>query len=237
MLANSRSRLLHSLPDEAVVLDVGGWADPFERADWVLDVMPYDSRGLYVRQGWTAPRPEQRDRFTRETWIQRDVCDRQPFPFADEQIDFAVCSHTLEDIRDPIWVCSELNRVAKAGYIEAPSRLEEQSWGVEGPFVGWGHHRWLVEIVDGEIEFVAKPHSLHGRESHYFPAGFWECLSEEERVQTFWWEKGFSYRERVIVEPAESDVYLGGFVSRELALRSGRAASRGSRFRLRRHWG
>ena len=57
-----------------------------------------------------------------------------------------ICSHTLEDVRDPIWVCSEIQRVAKAGYIEVPSRLEEQSYGFQGPWVGWGHHHWLIEV-------------------------------------------------------------------------------------------
>src|SRR5438270_13621188 len=99
MLAASASRLLASLPGDAVVLDVGGWADPFERADWVLDVMPYQTRGLYQREGWAPERERPRERFTAETWIQRDVCAREPFPFADDEIDFAVCSHTLEDIR------------------------------------------------------------------------------------------------------------------------------------------
>jgi len=60
-----------------------------------------------------------------------------------------VCSHTLEDVRDPIWVGAELQRVAAAGYIEVPCLREELTYGIQGPWVGWGHHRWLV-IVDTE---------------------------------------------------------------------------------------
>ncbi len=120
-----------------------------------------------------------------------------------------ICSQTLEDIRDPIWVCHEMNRIAKAGYIEVPSRLEEQSWGVIGMFgVGWSHHRWLIDVTDGGIEFVSKPHALEGRPDLHFPPGFWEQLSEEERVQTLWWEGSFSYREQVFVDAAKSDAYL-----------------------------
>ncbi len=59
----------------------------------------------------------------------RDICDHEPYPFGDQEFDFVICSQTLEDVRDPIWVCSEINRIGKAGYIEVPSRLEEQSWG------------------------------------------------------------------------------------------------------------
>jgi len=234
MLARAREQVLESLRDDALVLDVGGWADPFRRADWVIDIMPYETRGLYQREGWAPASPE-RERFSRETWIQRDVCDRDPYPFGDDEVDFVICSHTLEDLRDPIWVCSELCRIAKAGYIEVPSRLEEQSWGVKGPFAGWSHHRWLIEIANGQIEFVAKPHELHSVEDHHFPAGFWNGLSAEERVQTFLWEGRFAYRERVIMDPGEHDEYLGAFVERELAARSARKQStlRKARSRLR----
>jgi hypothetical protein len=218
MLESSRRRLLETLPADAVVLDVGGWADPFERADWVIDLMPYETRGLYGREGWVTPRTEP-ERFTAETWIQRDLCDREPFPFADDEVDFVICSHTLEDLRDPVWVCGELIRVAKAGYLELPSRLEEQSWGVNGPFVGWSHHRWLVDVGEHGVEFVSKPHLLHSSEGRYFPAGFWERLSDAERVQTLWWEGGFSHSERVIFDAHESEEYLSGFVARELAAR------------------
>lgn len=222
MLASSRERLLAMLAPDAVVLDVGGWADPLERADWVIDLMPYETRGLYERERWVAPRARSRERFTRETWIQRDVCDREPLPFADDEIDFVVCSHTLEDLRDPVWVCSELARVGKAGYIEVPSRLEEQSIGVEGAaFAGWSHHRWLVEIRGGGLELMAKPYSLHSSPGQCFPHDFWSSLREEERVQTLWWEGSFACRERIILDPRESEEYLAGFVAREMAARGG----------------
>ena len=126
MLEANRERIEAMLGDDDLVLDVGGWGSPFERADWVIDLMPYETRGRY---GATDPAAE---RFGAETWVRRDICDREPWPFADRQFDFAVCSHTLEDVRDPVFVCAELNRVARAGYIEVPSRLQEQSWGVWG---------------------------------------------------------------------------------------------------------
>src|SRR3954454_24781297 len=132
MLPASTERLLATLPDDALVLDVGGWAMPFARADWVLDLMPYETRGLYgYEQGDRAG-----ERFSAQRWVVRDMCDHEPWPFAGDQFDFAICSHTLEDIRDPISVCRELQRVAKAGYIEVPSRVEEQARGVQGDWVG-----------------------------------------------------------------------------------------------------
>ena len=206
MLPSSLQRI-QELPDHALVLDVGGWAKPLTRADWVLDLMPYETRGAY---GALDSNPE---RFTRDTWIQRDICDREPFPFDDDAVDFAVCSQTLEDIRDPVWVCSELNRVARAGYIEVPSRLEEQSYGVHGPWVGWSHHRWLVDVTPGRIEFVFKPGVLQGRDDCHFPAGFVDSLSPEERTQALFWEGDLGFGERIFMTPEELDGYLSEFVA------------------------
>jgi len=226
MLAESARAIEERLAPDDVVLDVGGWAKPFPRADWVIDLAPYETRGLYGAEPSALA-----ERFGAETWVQRDICAREPWPFADAQFDFALCSHTLEDVRDPVWVCSELQRVARAGYIEVPSRLEEQARGVQGPWAGWGHHHWLVD-VDADapaIEFVFKHHVLHDRPTDHFPEGFAESLDPARRVQTLWWTGGFSARERIITEAAELDSYLADFVAAHAP-----RASRRRRGRLRR---
>ncbi|MDQ3739652.1 MAG: class I SAM-dependent methyltransferase [Actinomycetota bacterium] len=192
------------LPREGRVLDVGGGTNPVARADVVLDLLP----------GAT---------------VQRDVCDRDPWPFDDDEFDFAVCSHTLEDVRDPIWVCAELQRVARAGYVEVPSRLEEQAWGVHGEWVGWSHHRWLVDVGEDEIVFAHKSHAVH-REGNHFPRGFHATLSPERRIQWLWWEGSFGARERIFTDVAEHDEWLAapvrahGHEVRALELRTRRGA-------------
>ena len=107
MLEESRERILDLLGEDDLVLDVGAWAHPFARADWVLDLQPYETRGLYgYDQGEKG-----NERFTEASWVVRDICDHEPWPFDDDQFDFIICSHTLEDIRDPVWVCQEIQRV------------------------------------------------------------------------------------------------------------------------------
>ena len=68
-------------------------------------------------------------------------CERRPLPFGDKEIDFFICSNTPEDLRAPLWVCSEMIRVAKRVYIEVPSRAMVSSRGVEPGQKGWSHHR------------------------------------------------------------------------------------------------
>jgi hypothetical protein len=208
MLDSSRARILAELSDDALVLDVGGGARPFPRADWVIDLVAYDERGRYG-----DPPDPATERFGPDTWVTRDICARQPWPFADRQFDFAVCSHTLEDVRDPIYVCDELTRVARAGYIEVPSRLEEQSYGFQGPWTGWAHHRWLIDCDSDGLTFVFKHHVVDGRPSDRFPVGFHATLTPDQRVHFLWWKGSFGYRERVFLDAAALDTYLSSFVT------------------------
>jgi hypothetical protein len=213
VIASSATRIVESLSAKALVLDVGGWGKPFTRADWVLDHMPYETRGLYGIDGAGG------ERFSRDTWVRRDICDHEPWPFADKQFDFVVCSHTLEDVRDPVWVGRELARVARAGYIEVPSRLEEQSYGVQGPWVGWGHHHWLVDIEPGRVRFTFKHHVMHNRGTDHFPPGFHDRLPEDDRVQCLWWEDAFDVEEQIFMSPEGLDSYLADFVTMNLRAR------------------
>jgi hypothetical protein len=227
VLSASEQRILGLLSDSDVVLDIGAWANPFARADWVIDLLPYETRGSYG-----AADPE-RERFGPERWIQRDVCDPEPLPFGDGEIDFAICSQTLEDLRDPLRVCRELMRVARAGYIEVPSRLQEQAWGVIGPYVGWSHHRWICDVGADSIQFVFKPHVIHANERFHFPRGFAGILTPEERVQTLFWEDGFSFGERIFHDAETLDDYLESFVIHQSAAFAERVAARPSRGRVR----
>jgi hypothetical protein len=113
----------------------------------------------------------------------------------------------LEDVRDPVWVGQELQRVAAAGYIEAPTVQEELTYGIQGPWVGWGHHHWLVMMSQGRIEFLFKHHVVNRTGSH-LPAGAVDGLSLAERVQTFWWQDGFEVAERFMLTAEELDGFL-----------------------------
>lgn len=201
MLDASRRRLLTSTPDTARVLDIGGWAKPLPRADAVLDLLPYATRGLYGAEDDTP------ERFTEATWTQRDICAHEPWPYPDDAFDLAICSHTLEDVRDPVWVCRELSRVARAGYVEVPAPVEELTWGVHGPWVGWTHHHWVCEAEGAGLRFTFKPHLL-GAPGRHLPAGTTEGLAPEDRVIAIWWTGSLPAREQVLVGAEDFDPWL-----------------------------
>jgi hypothetical protein len=205
MLAEHVARVERELAPDARVLDVGGWAAPLERADWVIDLLPHETRGLY---GHSDPA---RERFSADTWIQRDICDREPWPFADDSFDFVVCAHTLEDLRDPVFVCAEIARVGKAGYVECPSWRAELGYGINGPWTGYSHHRWLVRCDQqrAEVEFFFKFHLVHADPYHLPP----HRGPEAERMTWLWWEGSFAAHERIVTEPAALDAELRAFVA------------------------
>ncbi|HWE32444.1 MAG TPA: methyltransferase domain-containing protein [Solirubrobacteraceae bacterium] len=189
---------LLALPDAARVLDVGGWAAPVNRADWVIDAMPYETRGALLPGGFGPP-PE---RFSADTWVIADLCGSAPWPFEDDFFDFAICTFTLEDLRDPIRVCEEMSRVARAGYIEVPSLLDELVWmnpeAGGGRWLGHSHHRWLCSLEDGVLTFLPKHHSVHAHREVRVSARW--GLSDEDRVLAHFWQGSLPARERMAID-------------------------------------
>jgi SAM-dependent methyltransferase len=182
-----------------VVLDIGGWGNPFHRANYVVDMFPYETRGIAVHgighlpvtQLYSEPLPG--EHFRKDTWIIHDICSEIPLPFPDKMFDFVICSHTLEDVRDPLRACSEIIRVGRAGYIETPSRIGESIlWN---GMVGAAHHRWLVDAVGNRLEFRMKHYFLHTNPHFYISTSFARKIPFEDRYMCFFWEDSFEYIE------------------------------------------
>ncbi|HVT18474.1 MAG TPA: hypothetical protein VHQ90_20140 [Thermoanaerobaculia bacterium] len=208
MYQESADLILGMLRPQDVVLDIGGWARPFNRANYVIDQEPYETRGHYELPAQGG----EREFFTRETWIQRDICAREPYPFGPKEIDFVICSHTLEDVRDPLWVCSEAARIAKAGYLEVPSRIAESSRGVEPGQVGWSHHRWLIEIEGSHLSFLMKYHKIHSHWRLSLPERFLRRLADERQRQWLFWNGSFTFSEVTLHGPDTIQAELEKFV-------------------------
>lgn len=181
------------------VLDVGGWRHGLNLATHVLDLQPCTKSRLEPLD------PENAPRVTPETWVVHDACEA-PWPFPDKFFDFAFCSHLLEDVRDPLTVCAELIRVAKAGYIETPSRQREifskaRFFSLRAAFgripeVGFHHHRWFVEIEGNHVRFIAKDQRLLLDRRHFITRGdLGRKMTERESGVALFWTDSFTFEE------------------------------------------
>jgi len=204
MLEKNAKRILKKLKESDMVLDLGGWAYPFNRANFVVDIQPYETRGFFGSQGG------EKEYFNKNTWIIHDLSSKESLPFKDKQFDFVICSHILEDIRDPLWLCSEIIRVGKRGYIEVPSLELELTKGImDKKYVGFYHHRWLIEIKKNKLVFRFKPHFIHNKWKFYFPKKYLKRLSEEKKVSFLFWKDKFDFEERIQIsrDKFEEEIY------------------------------
>ncbi len=71
------------------------------------------------------------------------------------KFDFCICTHTLEDICNPKYVCEQLEKIAVGGFISFPSKHRELACG-EGLYAGLGyrgyiHHRYIFCVNSGKL--------------------------------------------------------------------------------------
>jgi hypothetical protein len=122
MLDVNVSRLMKELSETDVVLDVGGWACPFNRAQWILDAQPFETRGFYRNFGGKPSQGGDKEWFTKNTWIQRDMCDRSVA--VPRKSSTSWCAPTLKSLRSALGVPRADSR-GQRDYIEVPSSLRD----------------------------------------------------------------------------------------------------------------
>jgi uncharacterized protein YbaR (Trm112 family) len=110
-LAWSLRRYHCPVPQNALVLEVGSGGNPYVRANVLLDAYE-DTRERH----WE---PLVSDRPTVLGFVEN-------LPFRDGAFDFVIASHVLEHSAHPEKFLAELQRVARAGYIEVPDAFMER---------------------------------------------------------------------------------------------------------------
>jgi len=154
------------------ILDVGG-AAPYFRASHIIDIQPYSAGRLSANAWGMTGDGGQVPGWSPNQYTQLDICGRSQWPFQDKSFDLALCSHCLEDLRDPIPAVLEMQRVCGKVLIIAPSRLLEQTRGIDHPrFCGFAHHPWMVSVSGKRLVFRRKTPVLELPGAHLVcPAG------------------------------------------------------------------
>jgi SAM-dependent methyltransferase len=151
-LMNSFGRVIPALLDEVLVelfhiksgekvLDVGGGAHPFQRADVVTE--PYLNY------------PAHRSGIKVAANVQYRECFAEDLPFNDKEFDFVVARQVLEHVNDPAAACRELIRVGKRGFVETPQRNYELLLGPNPS------HQWLVSLSNDALYFERRQFIRH----------------------------------------------------------------------------
>jgi len=116
------------------VLDIGSGGDPFPQATILAD-------------RYLEPTSHRSSRFDSQG-KPVVICDIHALPFPDQAFDYAVASHVLEHVENPLHACRELQRVARAGFIETPAILKDTlfAWAK-------GMHKWHVVAIANRLVF------------------------------------------------------------------------------------
>lgn len=186
MYSNKEQPQTHT-SSENNVPDMGSWNDVFPRANWIVDINPYETG---------HNNSELFEQFDKWPWVEGDINDPRVWErFSDKEFNFVICSHILEDIRGPLFVRRQLIRVAKRGYVDVPTHFRECTRASADDNVsGYDHHRWLVEVVDGALIFAPKLHWAHVLD--FLTNARRQYLSNHKfHYVSFFWKEHFSYRE------------------------------------------
>ena len=163
-------------------------------ATHVVDLLPYETRNCKL-----SLKMNEGEKFSGDTWHQAEFLDpnlRLPYP--DKFFDFVVCSHTLEDLEEPVYLLNEIKRLSKAGYIEVPSRLDEQTLGIRdraSTSSGHPHHHWIIDMSENSLTFYSKKASL-SKDGWQIPLMFTESLSKSNPyagILEFYFQDSFSF--------------------------------------------
>jgi len=131
---------MQKLRGKFTVVDIGGsvngWSTPY--IDALVDFNAPDNLPNYITH-------YQCDITHPDSWkkILEDVNKNEKF-------DFCICTHTLEDIMNPGFVCEQMSKISRAGYIAVPSKHRELSRFEYSCYRGYIHHRWIFTIHDNK---------------------------------------------------------------------------------------
>jgi hypothetical protein len=99
------------------------------------------------------------------------------------KFDFSICSHTLEDIFNPLDLINLLTSISTGGFIAIPSKYDEFSFLYENNYRGNAHHKQIFDIIDNELIIYPKFSWIETNTKS-------DCIinSDKGRELSFFWE-------------------------------------------------
>ena len=163
------------------VLEIGPGHNPWFRSDVLCE--------KYLEDNTERSGPLARDN---RPLIHADGCN---MPFNDKEFDFVFCSHIMEHVEDVKSFLEEIQRVGRAGYLETPNYLFEQT-------VGTTTHKWAFWVENGVLHAEPKwvsaaperaYHGMHGAiaKNSFLSAAY--IFSRETQVMRFFWKDKIKY--------------------------------------------
>lgn len=144
-----------------------------------------------------------------DNFIKLDIT-REKLPFKNNEFDFCLCTHTLEDLPHPFLVLDEMSRVAKRGYIVTPSmgrdmvfsHIDTTNWLTGSRRLpGNAHHKWFFIKKGKKLQIIPKIYPIL-----YTPKFHIVDWSGEEEMRHYW-EGKIDYK-------AENDLNIHELIDR-----------------------
>ena len=107
-------------------------------------------------------------------------------PFNDKEFDYVICAHVIEHVNDPIFFKKEIERIGKSGYIELPTRLNDNMvFGCDEEIFG---HKWWFEFDDDnkKLVFSTKIDAIEQFVSVGSIFDLTEIFDDSFIIQTYW---------------------------------------------------
>ena len=118
----------------------------------------------------------------------------QKLPFKDKEFDYVILSHVLEHVPNISKFAKEVERIAKAGYIELPTKLADNLViGCDEEDIG---HKWWLEFDDvkGQLKYTKKLDVLQ----KFLSVGSinkFQKFFEDSLILQLYWEDNIDLRE------------------------------------------
>tara|TARA_Y100000590_G_C15609608_1_gene973334 strand:- start:146 stop:784 length:639 start_codon:yes stop_codon:yes gene_type:complete len=110
-------------------------------------------------------------------------------PFKDKEFDYVILSHVLEHVPNLIEFISEIERISKAGYIELPTKLNDNLvFGCDEDDIG---HKWWFEYDDIKNTLVYSK-KIDALEKFVTVGQIWKFekfFADSLFIQTYWEDK------------------------------------------------